>query len=687
VGRKAELPVTGILPWERPIGDPQGTGICLSGGGLRAASFALGALEVLQEKLGLLYGPKAADHLAVVSGGSYIAASHVLTAARPQPQDPPPLTADAPETEHILSHGRYLVEDGFLRTVWRFGWRWLINLITAGMLLLWITVMAADLAVMVERLTPVPTFSGPTRTIAFVAFFGSVGCLGISMITDRLMKQTLYGVLGMTGFALTAPSLVSTVKSVTALSSPGWWLTNWAASVAVLGIFVFATSASALATLGRRVFAPIREFSENVTKNAPRLIGALLICFGLSATEPWLSHAFDETLNEAQTGWVAALFLGTLFGALITYLPDVVAPHRIYRNLLSRCFGVRRASERSVEVVDPAREPISSLAPGSDPRTRFPRLLICATANVRRRVERSTRRTTFIPFIFSHDRSGLPGIPEASFQTAQMELGRTRVGITGAGTEPEVSLMSAVAMTGAAVAPSMGSKTITGLTPFFALMNARLGVWLPNPLSHTRREVVAQRPGRPSRWSSKRQEYGKLGPGFDTLVSEFFGLHTDDQRRIFVTDGGHYDNLGLLALLRARCETIWCVDAYQGKKSLGRQLSNIIKLAETELSVQIDVDLDRFQLVPGSASVAMHSTAVGTITYPGAASPGTLIVIKLALTTDTPESLIKYRVRDRRFPYHSTGRQWFSEERFRHYQRLGQHIASKAVEVSETLTG
>ena len=54
---------------EHGPGDPT-VGICCSGGGIRAASFALGALQVLQEE-GQLHGPSRAKHLSAVSGGSY----------------------------------------------------------------------------------------------------------------------------------------------------------------------------------------------------------------------------------------------------------------------------------------------------------------------------------------------------------------------------------------------------------------------------------------------------------------------------------------------------------------------------------------------------------------------------------------------------------------------------------------
>lgn len=55
-------------------------GICLSGGGIRSAAFALGAIQALQIHLSLLNGPERAKYLSAVSGGSYTAAAYSLAA-------------------------------------------------------------------------------------------------------------------------------------------------------------------------------------------------------------------------------------------------------------------------------------------------------------------------------------------------------------------------------------------------------------------------------------------------------------------------------------------------------------------------------------------------------------------------------------------------------------------------------
>ena len=90
--------------------------ICCSGGGIRSASYCLGALQGLEEagflgKARLILG---------VSGGSYIAASRALvahgleqTAAGPgaDPARLPPYAPGSPEEQHLRDNSRYLAPD------------------------------------------------------------------------------------------------------------------------------------------------------------------------------------------------------------------------------------------------------------------------------------------------------------------------------------------------------------------------------------------------------------------------------------------------------------------------------------------------------------------------------------------------------------------------------------------------
>jgi len=677
------------LPWERS-GEPAGVGICLSGGGLRSASFSLGAVQALQASRGLLYGRDAADLLAVVSGGAYVGDALCWQAAALAAagiDQPPPYAPGTPETEHVAGHARYLVEDGGARTAWTFGSRLLINVIGGVTLLLWVGVMLTDVAVVLDYLGLrwLPMASWEQMLLA-PALLAALALAAISGLTDNTVHRWLFSLVGLAGFVACLPSYVATVRGAAPLSSPGWWGRHPPLG---LGLVVVVAAAAAVAfQLGVRTTGPIGRgaglVARLVSQNVPRVVGVLAMSFVVAAAEPRL-HALivddDTRPSTLRFGVAVVLLIG--WAPIASWLLGLASLHRVYRDRLNRCFGMRRTASPALEANVPATNAkLSALGPPAQPeQTRFPRLLVCATANVRLKHPQQRRKAAQCQMIFSHDRSGLAGIPKASFETAKLEMGRVRVGF---GKEPELSLLTVSAMTGAAVAPSMGRMTAPALRPILALANLRLGVWLPNPASSTRRDVVAARPNLPPRWSDRRRSSGKMGAGFDMLIGEFFGLHPAESRQLFVTDGGHYDNLGLTALLRARCATIWCVDAYQKKRHLGRQLENVIGNAATELGVTIDIDTSAFRTA-GKPWLVAQAFAIGSIHYPDCAAVGRLIVVKLALTAKTQPEFDAYQRSDRRFPFHSTFVQSYGRERFEAYRRLGWRIAEDAQQAEAQL--
>ena len=53
-------------------------------------------------------------------------------------------------------------------------------------------------------------------------------------------------------------------------------------------------------------------------------------------------------------------------------------------------------------------------------------------------------------------------------------------------------------------------------------------------------------------------------PRPEYLWKELFGRNRIDDKFLYVTDGGHYENLGLVELPRRGCGTIYCFDACGG---------------------------------------------------------------------------------------------------------------------------
>jgi hypothetical protein len=204
----------------------------------------------------------------------------------------------------------------------------------------------------------------------------------------------------------------------------------------------------------------------------------------------------------------------------------------------------------------------------------------------------------------------------------------------------------------------------------------RLGVWLK-----------AEAPGAWARTKGwLKLDHDRPSPLY--LFKEMLGLTRLDDPYLYVTDGGHFDNLGLIELLRRGCGTVFCLDAGGDPPGRYDALGEAVGLARSELNV--DVDIDPTGITPeqkGGLSKIDH--AVGRVRYMaaplgGATQPtlrgtGRLVYCRAAVCEDAPWDVRSFRDRDGRFPVHSTFDQLFDDHKFESYRALGAHTASKAV--------
>jgi hypothetical protein len=225
-----------------------------------------------------------------------------------------------------------------------------------------------------------------------------------------------------------------------------------------------------------------------------------------------------------------------------------------------------------------------------------------------------------------------------------------------------------------------------------AMTNVRLGVWLPNPDAkktaqerpasrHTRStsadldddQVMRSRRSRARRWIAR----GWHEPGALYVLKEGLGWMNKESRYLYVTDGGHWDNLGLVELLRRRCNRIVCFDATNGTDDL-EAVSQALALAQAELGVVFS--LERFEdLVHDDSGFAQSCVAEGRFWYADG-HEGRLVIAKSVITHDMPLDVLGFRRRDRRFPNHSTGDQLFDDEEFEAYRSLGRFVGTKAAD-------
>jgi hypothetical protein len=230
-------------------------------------------------------------------------------------------------------------------------------------------------------------------------------------------------------------------------------------------------------------------------------------------------------------------------------------------------------------------------------------------------------------------------------------------GSDGGGKSTGVSLGMALAISGAAASPAMGIYSTKARAFLLTLANARLGVWFGNPVD-------------PSAWQTSDPPLG-VGP----LVRELLGLTTDRNPYVYLSDGGHYENLGLWEMVARRCRFIIVSDAGCDPQYTFDDLANAVRRIRLDLGIPIEfppIDLTR----AGQGETNPHA-AIGRIRYgvvDGAGAPdGTILYLKATLSGDEPVDVRNFAHLDPAFPHDTTGNQFFDEARFESYRVLGFH--------------
>ncbi|MGE3509517.1 MAG: patatin-like phospholipase family protein [Vicinamibacterales bacterium] len=230
-----------------------------------------------------------------------------------------------------------------------------------------------------------------------------------------------------------------------------------------------------------------------------------------------------------------------------------------------------------------------------------------------------------------------------------------------AGDRGSLTVGLAIATSGAAASPNMGYHSSPTLAFLMTIFNVRLGWWLRNP-----------------RWRRVWRD-ARTGLSLRELLSELLGMTTDDRAWVYLSDGGHFENLGVYELVRRRCRFIIVSDAGQDGSVTFEDLGNMIEKCRADFGVDIEMDLDRIRRQGGAFS--QWHCAIGTIRYDRqdpADPPGTLLYLKSSLTGDEPADVLRYASMHPAFPHESTADQFFDESQFESYRALGYHIACAA---------
>ena len=208
-------------------------------------------------------------------------------------------------------------------------------------------------------------------------------------------------------------------------------------------------------------------------------------------------------------------------------------------------------------------------------------------------------------------------------------------------------------------APIWGYHSSRATAFLMTLFNVRLGAWMPNPARSNMQELALAKPANSLR----------------ALFDELLGRTTDTRQAVYLSDGGHFENLGLYEMLRRRCRMIVVVDAGQDQDRSLFDLGNAICKARIDLGADIQMDAMRIrsrkeiEANPAAAAGAL-GFAVGTINYPEHRH-GRLIYLKPSFLPDIPADVRAYGLANALFPHVSTMNSVVHRKRVRKLSRTG----------------
>jgi hypothetical protein len=717
-------------------------GICVSGGGIRSATVALGALHALREA-GVL---RKADYLVSVSGGGYTAGGLQLAMTQATDDQAPgqapascATAADAfapgsPEEDHLRRHSSYIA-DGLGQ--WLVALGVLLRGVLSSLIIIGLTITTLGLAIgAFYRHVPItaggnlppPKFAttdmnahapaypaipaGVWYAIAVAAGLALLAYLARQLAPGREVWRRR---ASRSALILVCATLLLVVLGVAVPAL--LWASSWVTwklgfslrpAAALSSLTLVTTYLGAVVALFWRNRTTIAKTAGTVASAASKGPANMVLPNSMiQLILMWICLAFLILVGLLLCGWAATSALVNSIWALVPAGALVVLTvvidqtslslHPFYRRRLARAFAVRRVSRDGADVAVPYRDDEGTwLDTYAKPVPGFPAATFAATANITGQ-DRTPPGRAAVPFMLAHDYIGGPA-------TGWVHTGFLRQ-ILPRALRADLTTEAAMAISGAAFASAMGSQT-RFYEVFLAIANARLGAWLPNP------RFVALKCDHLDNWTI---------PGFPArrrlsyFAREILGIHPSTGRLLLCTDGGHYDNLGLMELLRRRCKLIYCIDASGASQPLADALAGAITLAREELGVEITFTSQVLDLVPGgrqelepassftnlNARLSMSQVATGCITYPQVArrrqrqgraacsgkeacsypeSHGRLVFAQAVLTPDVPYQLLDFPQTDSGFPHDSTGDQFFNAGQFDAYQALGYFIGHEAAE-------
>lgn len=660
-------------------------GLAISGGGIRSATFALGALQALAARR-VLGG---FDYLSTVSGGGYIGSclNWLLNRTQQRPDGIPdcgPDGADFPlphpgvsahngskaqmqraMLRHLRQGGRYLTPgqginlSALLAVVLR---GMVVNVaVYLPLLVLLMAALFGGLRLFGQpyhALWQLPLLLGALGLVAMLVYGGATRWGRGGGARAYVWRRAFDRGLGLWLTALVVSALLASLPWSHAQIANGSLLDTAATGAAssllgglsALGAFL-ASARQGLDGLRRLPLTLLVWLGAGLT-----LYGLLLLAYVMAIDSVITSGDPHDLL------YPLLLLLALVLGGLVH--PNFVSVHRYYRDRLMETYlpepasVMPRVEEGVLGEGGPSASANGAMLPdfypelGRGPYHLINTNLVLASSQTRKFRARGGDGFLLSPLYCGSNATGWQ--PSSRFMGGQLTLA-TAMAISGAAANPNTGVGGG------------GPTRNPLLSTLMSLLNIRLGYWVPNPNAE---------------WHRPDAIPNLFYPGIAELLrwnlSERGGF-------LQLSDGGHFENLGLYELLRRRLPLILCIDAAADPDCGFGDFGNLVEKARVDFGIEIEIDLspmvpDETDPVTGQLLVA-RGFQVGRVVYPDPQLPaGILIYLRSSWLDGLDADLVAYKHAHPRFPDQSTADQFFDERQFEAYRELGYHSAQRALD-------
>ena len=630
-------------------------GLALSGGGIRSATFSLGVLQRLAQENLLKY----VDYLSTVSGGGYIGGSVTWLLSRTKQPDAtgagfPFCQAEPNVLTHLRLHGKYLTPGQGITAMS------LVAVILRGIVLnlvVWLPLAVAFLAGVLKLSPSIEAFLSRVPHIeGDLTGLGYLTCLGITGVLFLLLNL-LYSLATRRPFRPPDPYLwrrrfergvrwllwaglaFFVLGSLPLLSG---WLQGYGYGSVLIGI------TGGLWSFVRS--ARVTRTTSPVAVLAP--LASILILYGLAFASYEIAQCYLKSHSEYANWALAAAVLVSLATGWHVNL-NYISIHRYYRDRLMEAFMPRPDTDGTTAAATEAdKAKLSDMCTEHAPYHLVNTNVVLVDTDDRRWRVRGGDAFLLSPKYCGGTATGW--VPTADYMKRDPLTLATAVAISGAAANPNTGVGGA------------GPTRQPMLSLLMGLLNVRLGYWVPRPGA---RQKMA------NHFLAARHELSPRG-------------YAENRKLLQLSDGGHFENLGVYELVRRRVKLIICCDAGADPEFAFTDLQVLMRRIRTDFGAQIEFNDDnRLERViprkpdhayPVGTRFSERAYVKGTIVYSDK-SESTLIVLKTTMIPGLSLLLKGYKGANPAFPDQSTADQFFDEEQFEAYRELGYELAGTMI--------